>query len=35
MWNVLTGTKLNELQGHTGWIRSVSFSIDGMCIVSV
>jgi WD40 repeat protein len=34
VWNALSGAKINELKGHTNWVRSVAFSKDGTRIVS-
>ncbi|KAG6810612.1 hypothetical protein H0H92_011110 [Tricholoma furcatifolium] len=34
VWNASTGKQVWQLQGHTGWIRSVAFSHDGTQIVS-
>ena len=29
LWDAETGKKLNELEGHTNWVRAVAFSNDG------
>ncbi len=34
LWNVSTGECYQTLQGHTSWVRSVSFSPDGQTLVS-
>ena len=34
VWDASTGAELNVLQGHTDWVHSVAFSMDGMRIVS-
>ena len=34
LWDVQTGQCIKTLQGHTGWVSSVSFSADGQLLVS-
>jgi WD40 repeat protein len=34
VWNASTGAALQQLKGHTDWVRSVAFSYDGTQIVS-
>ena len=34
MWDALTGTELQQLNGHTGYVTSVAFSPDGIHIIS-
>ena len=34
VWNASTGVALQQLNGHSDWVISVSFSHDGMRIVS-
>lgn len=34
VWNTLTSTPMQPLQGHTEWVRSVAFSPDGQHIAS-
>ena len=34
LWDVATGSLKTELTGHTDWVRSVSFSPDGLTLAS-
>ncbi|KAG5728461.1 hypothetical protein E4T56_gene19548 [Termitomyces sp. T112] len=34
VWDTSTGAQLQQLNGHTSWVTSVAFSLDGKCIVS-
>lgn len=34
IWDIRTGTKIHNLIGHAGWIRSVAFSPDGKTVAS-
>ena len=34
LWSVISGEKAATLQGHTGWIRGVAFSSDGILLAS-
>ena len=34
VWSASTGAKLQQLIGHSDWVKSVAFSHDGTCIVS-
>ena len=34
LWNVATREQIATLKGHTRWVRSVSFSLDGMLLAS-
>jgi WD40 repeat protein len=34
LWDASTGVALQQLNGHTNWVRSVTFSHDGLHIVS-
>ena len=34
VWDTSTGVELKKLMGHTGLVRSVAFSSNGMWIVS-
>jgi hypothetical protein len=34
VWDTATGTIKQTLEGHTGWVRSVAFSLDGRWLAS-
>jgi len=34
IWDANSGALITELQGHTGWVNSASFSIDGSRVVT-
>jgi WD40 repeat protein len=35
LWNPVTGELLQQLKGHTDWVRAVAFSPDGQLLASV
>ncbi|HAX79206.1 MAG TPA: hypothetical protein DCY88_26110, partial [Cyanobacteria bacterium UBA11372] len=34
IWDIETGTCVKTLTGHTDWVRSVAFSLDGQILAS-
>jgi len=34
LWDAATGAALQTLEGHSGWVDSVAFSLDGQRVVS-
>lgn len=34
LWDAESGQKLNELAGHTNWVRAIAFSHDGQCLAT-
>ena len=34
IWDIETGTKIKELNGHGNWVNTVAFSHDGQTLAS-
>ena len=34
IWNLVSGTQINELKGHSGFVVSLAFSPDGKILAS-